>query len=127
MTLKKGQLQPSDDIISTNDSSVSITDTESGHRKNNNKKKSDRTLLPQQEKDTKTFIEIPTSKTQLSDGANHKKKSVKSDVEVKDTSWSQNQQKLLEWALNKFPKGTEERWDKVAEHIPGKNKVCHRI
>ena len=37
--------------------------------------------------------------------------------------WSQNQQKILEWALTQYPKGTTERWDKIAEHIPGKTKA----
>lgn len=37
--------------------------------------------------------------------------------------WSQNQQKILEWTLTQYPKGTAERWDKIAEHIPGKTKV----
>ena len=38
--------------------------------------------------------------------------------------WSQNQQKILEWTLTQYPKGTPERWDKIAEHIPGKTKVA---
>ena len=37
--------------------------------------------------------------------------------------WSQNQQVILEWALRQYPKTTEQRWEKIAEHIPGKNKV----
>ena len=37
--------------------------------------------------------------------------------------WSQNQQVILEWALRQYPKGVEQRWEKIAEHIPGKNKV----
>ncbi|XP_053374610.1 dnaJ homolog subfamily C member 1-like [Mercenaria mercenaria] len=37
-------------------------------------------------------------------------------------SWSQNQQVILEWALKQYPKTTEQRWEKIAEHIPGKNK-----
>ena len=50
-----------------------------------------------------------------------------SNTASKDTPdsdlWSQNQQVILEWALRQYPKGTEQRWEKVAEHIPGKNKV----
>lgn len=38
-------------------------------------------------------------------------------------SWSQNQQVILEWALKQYPKTTEQRWEKIAEHIPGKTKV----
>ncbi|XP_053119398.1 dnaJ homolog subfamily C member 1 isoform X2 [Hemicordylus capensis] len=36
--------------------------------------------------------------------------------------WTQNQQKLLELALQQYPKGTAERWDKIAKHVPGKSK-----
>ncbi|GFR90677.1 DnaJ homolog subfamily C member 1-like [Elysia marginata] len=36
--------------------------------------------------------------------------------------WTQNQQTIFEWALKQYPKGTEARWDKVADHIPGKSK-----
>lgn len=37
--------------------------------------------------------------------------------------WSQSQQKLLELALQQYPKGTAERWDKIAKCVPGKSKV----
>lgn len=37
--------------------------------------------------------------------------------------WTQNQQKLLEMALQQYPKGTSERWDKIAKCVPGKSKV----
>ncbi|XP_061443120.1 dnaJ homolog subfamily C member 1 isoform X1 [Rhineura floridana] len=36
--------------------------------------------------------------------------------------WTQNQQKLLELALQQYPKGTVERWDKIAKYVPGKTK-----
>ncbi|KAG8443244.1 hypothetical protein GDO86_011882, partial [Hymenochirus boettgeri] len=36
--------------------------------------------------------------------------------------WTQNQQKLLELALQQYPKGTSERWDKIAKCVPGKSK-----
>lgn len=42
--------------------------------------------------------------------------------QVLDT-WSQPQQKALEHALTKFPKGTSERWVKIANCVPGKNMV----
>ena len=48
---------------------------------------------------------------------------VKEDKSQDDGGWSQNQQKIFEWALAQYPKGTAERWDKIAEHIPGKNKT----
>ncbi|XP_010220512.1 PREDICTED: dnaJ homolog subfamily C member 1 [Tinamus guttatus] len=36
--------------------------------------------------------------------------------------WTQNQQKLLEMALQQHPKGTADRWDKIAKCVPGKSK-----
>ncbi|KAL3221647.1 hypothetical protein MRX96_029275 [Rhipicephalus microplus] len=36
--------------------------------------------------------------------------------------WSQEQQKCMEAALQMFPKGTEDRWDRIAEAVPGKSK-----
>ncbi|KAM6451381.1 dnaJ homolog subfamily C member 1 isoform 1-T1 [Liasis olivaceus] len=39
-----------------------------------------------------------------------------------DDLWTQNQQKLLELALQQYPKGTLERWDKIAKCVPGKSK-----
>ena len=46
------------------------------------------------------------------------------DIDAADgENWSQNQQVILEWALRQYPKGTEQRWEKIADQIPGKNKV----
>ncbi|XP_073347432.1 dnaJ homolog subfamily C member 1 [Pagrus major] len=36
--------------------------------------------------------------------------------------WTQNQQKLLELALQQFPRGTAERWDRIAKVVPWKTK-----
>lgn len=36
--------------------------------------------------------------------------------------WSQAQQKALETALVQFPKGTTERWERIANKVPGKTK-----
>jgi len=36
--------------------------------------------------------------------------------------WSQEQQKTLETALSQFPKGTSERWDRIAGKVEGKTK-----
>lgn len=42
---------------------------------------------------------------------------------VDPVTWTQNQQKLLELALQQFPRGTAERWDRIAKVVPGKTKV----
>ncbi|CAJ1073225.1 dnaJ homolog subfamily C member 1 [Xyrichtys novacula] len=39
-----------------------------------------------------------------------------------EPAWTQNQQKLLELALQQFPRGTAERWDRIAKVVPGKSK-----
>ncbi|XP_060589388.1 LOW QUALITY PROTEIN: dnaJ homolog subfamily C member 1-like [Ruditapes philippinarum] len=55
---------------------------------------------------------------------NNKKSEETPDEKGSDAeAWSQNQQVILEWALKQYPKTTEQRWEKIAEHIPGKNKV----
>ncbi|XP_075408592.1 dnaJ homolog subfamily C member 1 [Tenrec ecaudatus] len=36
--------------------------------------------------------------------------------------WTQNQQKLLEFALQQYPKGSTDRWDKIAMCVPSKSK-----
>lgn len=36
--------------------------------------------------------------------------------------WNQTQQKALESALQQFPKGTAERWDRIASKVCGKSK-----
>ena len=38
------------------------------------------------------------------------------------SDWSQIQQKALEQAIKGFPKGTEERWDRIASKVGGKSK-----
>ncbi|XP_055084490.1 dnaJ homolog subfamily C member 1 [Periophthalmus magnuspinnatus] len=38
------------------------------------------------------------------------------------TPWTQNQQRLLELALQQFPRGTAERWTRIAAVVPGKTK-----
>jgi DnaJ family protein C protein 1 len=40
-----------------------------------------------------------------------------------DDKWSQEQQKLFEKALKEIGKDVPNRWDKIAEIVPGKNKV----
>lgn len=46
----------------------------------------------------------------------------KERARVLEELWTQNHQKLLELALQQYPKGTAERWDKIAKCVPGKSK-----
>ena len=39
-----------------------------------------------------------------------------------EDAWSQGQQKALESALIQFPKGSTERWERIANKVPGKTK-----
>lgn len=39
-----------------------------------------------------------------------------------DEMWNPVQQKVLEKALKQFPKGTDQRWDKIAKAVPDKTK-----
>ncbi|XP_056266454.1 dnaJ homolog subfamily C member 1 [Pseudoliparis swirei] len=43
-------------------------------------------------------------------------------VKAELTVWTQNQQKQLELALQQLPRGTAERWDRIAKLVPGKTK-----
>ncbi|XP_003786811.1 dnaJ homolog subfamily C member 1 [Otolemur garnettii] len=41
---------------------------------------------------------------------------------VTEEPWTQNQQKLLELALQQYPKGSSDRWDRIAKCVPSKSK-----
>ena len=47
---------------------------------------------------------------------------VKKEVE-EEVVWTQSQQRLLELALQQNPRGTAQRWDRIAKLVPGKTKV----
>ncbi|KAJ7322254.1 hypothetical protein JRQ81_018541 [Phrynocephalus forsythii] len=59
-----------------------------------------------------------TEQGEQSDDETRKRERCRSSEDL----WTQNQQKLLELALQQYPKGTEERWDKIAKYVPGKSK-----
>ncbi len=44
------------------------------------------------------------------------------EAEEAEEAWSQQQQKSLEQALKQFPKGTAERWERIASKVSGKSK-----
>ncbi|XP_050527668.1 dnaJ homolog subfamily C member 1 isoform X2 [Daktulosphaira vitifoliae] len=48
--------------------------------------------------------------------------------ESTDSAWNQIQQKSLESALTKYPKGsTENRWEKIAKCVPDKTKIIYEL
>ncbi|KAK9873592.1 hypothetical protein WA026_023149 [Henosepilachna vigintioctopunctata] len=51
-----------------------------------------------------------------------RKEAILSDESKEVQNWSQEQQKALEEALSKYPKGCNDRWDRIAEHVPDKSK-----
>lgn len=52
-----------------------------------------------------------------------KKKASDVDGEASEKNWSQEQQKALEAAIQKYPKGgNEDRWTKIANSVPGKTR-----
>ena len=93
-----------------NEDEISVrTDFESGnnrrHKMGKPAKTVDRTLLIQDIKEDSNEVVNGNSE------------------EIQSGSWTQLQQKIFEKALALFPKGTSERFCKVAEQVPGKSKV----
>uniref|UniRef100_A0A674ID85 DnaJ heat shock protein family (Hsp40) member C1 n=1 Tax=Terrapene triunguis TaxID=2587831 RepID=A0A674ID85_9SAUR len=99
--------------------------SETRHRKRKTAKASEITLATMKEvaedkcrgKRQKDFNN--TEQDEYSDDENRKKEKSHNSEEL----WTQNQQKLLELALQQYPKGTSDRWDKIAKCVPGKSKV----
>lgn len=55
-----------------------------------------------------------------------KKVKTRSENAVSIAEWSQEQQRTLEAALTKYPKGASvDRWEKIANCVEGKTKVRH--
>uniref|UniRef100_UPI00398EA141 dnaJ homolog subfamily C member 1 isoform X2 n=1 Tax=Pristiophorus japonicus TaxID=55135 RepID=UPI00398EA141 len=100
--------------------------TENRLRKRKTAKTSERTLMIQEEIEQKQKgrRQRDFDNTQLDDedsDEEKKRKGIRSPEEIAEL-WNQNQQKLLELALQQYPKGTSERWDKIAKCVPGKTK-----
>lgn len=49
-------------------------------------------------------------------------KKKKERTRAAEEAWTQSQQKLLELALQQYPKGASDRWDKIAKCVPSKSK-----
>nr|KAG5706140.1 hypothetical protein BaRGS_025762 [Batillaria attramentaria] len=141
----KKQVQISDNIITTADgaqttdssplldSSQDSDTTRRRHRPTKIPKTAERTLMiskgvPQKNAkrdDEKREEEREGGRGEGACGDGDSGKRVKtgsSEVCVEGEMWTQNQQANFEWALRHFPKGTDKRWDKIAEQIPGKTK-----
>ena len=59
--------------------------------------------------------------TQSSNSASNGTSGTSTVAPVEDV-WSQAQQKALESSLVQFPKGSTERWERIANKVPGKTK-----
>ncbi|MCJ8744794.1 hypothetical protein PDJAM_G00122590 [Pangasius djambal] len=60
--------------------------------------------------------------TAVDEDSEEEKKQPKEKPSTADDIWTQNQQRLLELALQQYPRGTAERWDRIAKVVPGKSK-----
>ncbi|KAL3319443.1 60S ribosomal protein L5 [Cichlidogyrus casuarinus] len=69
------------------------------------------------------FVKLGVEDTHMS---RKKQKSNKKELSnvgpAENDSWNQAQQKMLEAAIKSIPKGTPERWDRIAECVTGKTK-----
>ena len=133
--IKKNQ-HISDNIITTADSddATALTDTPQQnsarrrHRPTKIPKTADRTLLIPQtisSKDTSVngVKDQMQKKSDGGDGGGGEGRTQQEEGGKEGDTWTQNQQVIFEWALRHFPKGTDKRWDRIAEQIPGKTKV----
>lgn len=117
----------SDEIISQKSVENGIrqsSDSESQLRKRNRNvgKTADRTLMIS---DVQTLKSSPKGDNLTSEEESACDNAQDGGKIIDDSEdWNKNQQTILEWALRQYPKGTEQRWEKIAEHLPGKSKVC---
>ncbi|XP_067863215.1 dnaJ homolog subfamily C member 1 isoform X2 [Heptranchias perlo] len=102
--------------------------SETRPRKRKTAKTAERTLMIQEEFELKQkgrrqrdFDNTELDDDDDSDEEKKRKGRIRSSEEIAEL-WNQNQQKLLELALQQYPKGTSERWDKIAKCVPGKTK-----
>ena len=68
-------------------------------------------------------IEVKSKvKTRKNEPENEPENNEASEALAEADNWSQSQQKALESALVQFPKGTTERWERIANKVPSKTK-----
>lgn len=104
--------QTGSDISSHKPSDKSVPNSNQSSHSNDTNSKSGKLILKEKVENGAVNNAKQKVDQKLSDGQS---------IEV--DQWSQNQQIVLEWALKQYPKGTDQRWEKIAEHVPGKTKV----
>ncbi|XP_046337769.1 dnaJ homolog subfamily C member 1-like [Haliotis rufescens] len=132
---KKQEWDISDSIITTTDSVASSENTEEENKPRRRNKPSkvvktaDRSLhIPDSQPVSKPAAappserEAPASASGLSQDSVQGNTTESVKLKTGDTTWTQNQQVIFEWALKHTPKGVEKRWEKIADQIPGKSK-----
>lgn len=124
--------QISDNIISTKidlNGTTESSATENNASQTNCKKKNvtkgklvpqDRTfLVPAGTSKNNSQTELQSADDTSSSSETHSK----SDTSHGDAGgWSQNEQMVLEMMLRQYPKGTDQRWEKIAENLSNKTK-----
>ncbi|CAG2193119.1 DNAJC1 [Mytilus edulis] len=132
-----------DEMISQNeelptvDGNGDIGDSQVRRRKNKPQKTDDKTVKDNSEKGGRVSEHTDSSSSKQKITSNGKINSLPNGTDVSSTlsksgsaakltddsdGWNKNLQTILEWALRQHPKGTDQRWDKIAQHIPGKSK-----
>ncbi|MGH0140429.1 UNVERIFIED_CONTAM: hypothetical protein FKN15_015973 [Acipenser sinensis] len=119
---------PAQDPVTRRDTGGNQTDvagTETRHRKRKAAKAPEITVMIKDDSEEKQKGRRQRDfDSKVLDGDSSEEKKGKDGGEPAEEVWTQNQQKLLELALQQYPKGTAERWDKIAKCVPGKSKVC---
>ena len=66
---------------------------------------------------------VKTRKNETTEAVNDENNEVSETKEASEAdNWTQSQQKALESAIKQFPKGTTERWERIANKVPSKTK-----
>ncbi|KAK6492277.1 dnaJ-like protein subfamily C member 1-like [Huso huso] len=117
---------PAQDPVTRRDTGGNQTDvagTETRHRKRKAAKAPEITVMIKDDSEEKQKGRRQRDfDSKVLDGDSSEEKKGKDGGEPAEEVWTQNQQKLLELALQQYPKGTAERWDKIAKCVPGKSK-----
>lgn len=120
-TLLIGNTQPIKDDVSNTDKQMSEKRGKISENSNNLNTESNSKLTSSQEVSTKLNSNVTLSNGD--DVISGDAKSGPSSKLTDDTDgWNKNLQTIFEWGLRQYPKGTDQRWERIAHHIPGKSK-----